>query len=85
MDVTELLATIDARIAHVQEARAKIVALTDGTSTPKRKTAASSNPAQEGKRKRQLSPEGRARIAEAQRRRHAARQGNAAQAVEQEG
>lgn len=78
MDVKDLLATIDAQIAKVQDARAKIVDLSKGMPAPNREVPARSS-STHAKPKRQLSPEGRARIAEAQRRRHAARHGSTAQ------
>lgn len=75
MDITNLLTLIDAEIARLQQARA----LLSGTiakpekrkpGRPKSTTTAPVAPAK--KKKRNLSPEGRARIAEAVRRRWAA-------------
>jgi hypothetical protein len=77
MDVSKILADIDAEISRLQQARAALVGL--GTSgavakarrgRPKGSTNAPKAPA---KRKRNLSPEGRKRIADAMKRRWAER------------
>jgi hypothetical protein len=80
MDVTKIVAEIDAKIASLQQARAVLVGLnlSDGEIAPRRrgrpkgskngiKTLAAP------KKKRNLSPEGRKRIAEAMKRRWAER------------
>jgi hypothetical protein len=63
--VSEILAQIDREIAQLQRARAL---LNSGSSGGSKTTAGSKKP---GKKKRNLSPEGRKRIAEAVRRRWA--------------
>jgi hypothetical protein len=83
MDVSNIIAEIDAKIASLQQARVVLAGLGDTApvvvkakrgrpkgSTNAAKTAKAAKPA---KRKRNLSPEGRARIAEAMKRRWAAR------------
>jgi hypothetical protein len=75
MDVSNILAEIDAKIASLQEARAAIVSLETGTA-PKAKRGrpkGSTNTAKPAKvaKKRNLTPEGRKRIAEAMQRRWA--------------
>jgi hypothetical protein len=74
MKTTEILSLIDAEIAKLQQARALIVGSSADTGTRKparpKSTAAPAPIAK--KKKRNLSPEGRARIAEAVRRRWAA-------------
>jgi hypothetical protein len=87
MDVSKIVAEIDAKIASLQQARAVLADLDESTVTsqPRRgrpkgstnaaktvaaKAVSTSKPA---KRKRNLSPEGRKRIAEAMRRRWAER------------
>ena len=67
MGITEILAQIDREIARLQQARALLqdsAATTPSTARPTDRTPA--------KKKRNLTPEGRARIAEAVRRRWAA-------------
>jgi hypothetical protein len=64
MNTTDILALIDAEIATLQQARALIV----GTEIRRRP----GRPKGTGKKKRNLSPEGRARIAEAVKKRWAA-------------
>lgn len=76
MDTQQLVAAIDAEIALLQQARA----LLSGTAAPKKrgrkpgqKTAAKAPSAKAAKKaKRTMSPEGRARIAAAQKARWAA-------------
>ncbi len=83
MDVSKIVAEIDAKIASLQQARAVLVGLNlgDGVSTtePKRRgrpkgsknTTTAVKPAK--KKKRNLSPEGRKAIADAMKRRWAER------------
>ena len=83
MDVSKILAEIDDKIASLHQARAAIVQLdVDGESKPKRGrpkgSGNASKPAKAKKRKRNLSPEGRKRIAEAMKRRWAERRKQAA-------
>jgi hypothetical protein len=78
MDVSKIVAEIDAKIASLQQARAVLVGLDETSvvvtkrrgrpkgSTNAAKSVAAAKPA---KRKRNLSPEGRKRIAEAMKRR----------------
>jgi hypothetical protein len=79
MDVSKILAEIDAKIASLHQARAAIVQLdAGGESKPKRGRPKGSvntpKPAKaKKKKKRNLSPEGRKRIAEAMKRRWAER------------
>jgi hypothetical protein len=78
MDVSKILAEIDAKIASLHQARAAIVQLdAGGESKPKRGRPKGSvnatKPAKAKKKKRNLSPEGRKRIAEAMKRRWAER------------
>jgi hypothetical protein len=93
MAISEVLATIDHRIAQLQQARALLVG---GTATapkkavgrPKKLVAApkkaaavahvAAKPAKKRKKKRNLSPEGRKRIAEAVKKRWAAQKAAAA-------
>jgi len=90
MDVSKIVAEIDAKIASLQQARAVLVGLDETvvvTAKPRRgrpkgsknaaKSVAAAKPA---KRKRNLSPEGRKRIAEAMKRRWAERRSNAEKA-----
>lgn len=69
MGVLEILAQIDHEIAQLQQARA----LLSGTAAPKKTKAAVAAAApvakKTGKKKRNLTPEGRKRIAEAVKRR----------------
>jgi len=85
MGVSEILATIDQEIAQLQQARA----LLSGTAAPTakkkagrpKKAAAVASPAAKlakKKKKRNLSPEGRKRIAEAVKKRWAAQKASAA-------
>ena len=87
MDVSKIVAEIDAKIASLQQARAVLVDLDESTlaSKPRRgRPKGSTNAAKTAvaktvttpkpaKRKRKLSPEGRKRIAEAMKRRWAER------------
>jgi transposase len=75
MDVSKILSEIDAEIKRLQEARSALVTISGTTVTvtkrrgrPKGSTNA---PKPTTKRTRKLSPEGRKRIAEAQKRRWA--------------
>jgi hypothetical protein len=76
MDVSKILAEIDEKIASLQQARAAILSL-DGAAPVKAKRGrpkGSGNKAKPAKvaKKRNLTPEGRKRIAEAMKRRWAA-------------
>jgi hypothetical protein len=89
MDVSKIIAEVDAKIASLQHARAVLLGLdSDVTSEkPRRgrpkgstnaaKSANSGSAAKPEKRKRNLSPEGRKRIAEAMKRRWAERRKDA--------
>jgi len=73
MDVTKIIAEIDGEIARLQQIRAALTGIT-GVSTGKRRgrPKGSTNGPKAGKsKKRNLSPEGRKRIAEAMKRRWA--------------
>jgi hypothetical protein len=77
MDVSQILSEIDSEISRLQQARAALVELGESGTVakarrgrPKGSTNAAKEPA---KRKRNLSPEGRKRIAEAMKRRWAER------------
>ncbi len=81
MEVTRILAEIDAQIAKLQQARA-LLAGTGSTPAPAKKAvgrprkvvaAATATKQTRGKKKRNLSPEARKRIADAQKKRWAAR------------
>jgi hypothetical protein len=85
MDVSKILAEIDAKIASLQQARTAVVSLEDGASTPAKakrgRPKGSTNAAKTTKApkaKRNLTPEGRARIAEAMKRRWATQRKGAA-------
>ena len=68
MGVSNILAEIDREIAQLQHARA----LLSGGAAPKAKKAAAAPAAEKkGRKKRNLTPEGRKRIAEAVKRRWA--------------
>ena len=67
MGVSEILAQIDREIAQLQQARA----LLGGAATTPRKSTAAPAARKLGKKKRNLTPEGRKRIAEAVKRRWA--------------
>ena len=82
MDVTKIVAEIDAEIARLQEARAAIVSLNgSAAATGKRRgrpkgsvnVAKPARAATSAKKKRNLSPEGRKKIQEAMKRRWAER------------
>ena len=75
MDVTKILAEIDGEIARLQQIRSALTGI-DGVSTGKRRgrPKGSTNAPKPAKRKkRNLSPEGRKRIADAMKRRWAER------------
>jgi len=80
MDVTKILAEIDAKIASLQQARAAILSLDEsGAVKPKRgRPKGSVNAAKPKKAKRNLSPEGRKRIADAMKKRWAEKRKEAA-------
>lgn len=75
LEVTRILAEIDAQIAKLQQARALLAGGSTGTGAkrspgrPKKAATTAAKPA----KKRQLSPEARKRIADAQKRRWAER------------
>lgn len=69
MGVTEILAQIDLEIAQLQHARA-LLSGSSAAAAPK-KAASAPMAKKPGKKKRNLTPEGRKRIAEAVRRRWA--------------
>ena len=79
MDVSAIVAEIDAKIASLQQARGVLVGLNEVTEAPKPRRGrpkGSTNAvkaAAPSRRKRNLSPEGRKRIAEAMKRRWAER------------
>lgn len=86
MGVSEILASVDYEIAQLQQARA----ILSGVSTPGKKSVGRtkkgtepnvSAAAKPAKKKRNLSPEGRKRIAEAVKRRWAAQRKAAAAAA----
>lgn len=75
MDVSRILSEIDAEIARLQQARSALTGIAgSGTIAPRRgRPKGSVNKTKTKKRKRNLSPEGRKRIAEAMKRRWAER------------
>ena len=85
MDVSKIVAEIDAKIASLQQARAVLLNLNEGTEAQKprrgrpkgnaatKKTLGTKNATKSATRKRNLSPEGRKRIAEAMKKRWAER------------
>lgn len=77
MDVSRILSEIDAEIARLQQARTALTAIAgSGTVAPRRgrpKGSTNKSTAAKPRRKRNLSPEGRKRIAEAMKRRWAER------------
>ena len=93
MDVSKIVAEIDAKIASLQQARAVLIDLDESgvTSKPRRgrpkgsvkvaNAAGVKTPSKPAKRKRNLSPEGRKRIAEAMKRRWAERRKEAPKAA----
>lgn len=86
MEVSRIIAEIDAQISKLQQARALLAGTTapaarNGRGRPKgtnKKTAAAAAPAAAPARKRKLSPEGRKRIADAMKKRWAERRKQAA-------
>jgi hypothetical protein len=91
MDVSKIIAEIDAKIASLQQARTVLMGLDESTpvvAKPKRgrpkgstNAAKAVKVAKPAKRKRNLSPEGRARIAEAMKKRWAARRATTAKSA----
>ena len=75
MDVGRILSEIDAEIARLQQARAALTSIgASGTVAPKRgRPKGSVNKKSAKPRKRNLTPEGRKRIADAMKRRWAER------------
>lgn len=75
MDVGRILSEIDAEIARLQQARSALTAIgASGTVAAKRgRPKGSVNKAKPATRKRNLTPEGRKRIADAMKRRWAER------------
>ncbi len=67
MGVSEILAQIDSEIAQLQQARALLA----GAAIAPKKTKAAPAAKKPGRKKRNLTPEGRKRIAEAVKRRWA--------------
>lgn len=65
MNTTEIIALIDAEIAQLEQVRAALTATGKKLPGRPRSTAAPIIPAPKRKKKRNLSPEGRARIAAA--------------------
>jgi hypothetical protein len=84
MDVSKILAEIDAKIESLQQARAAILSLDEGTAgkAKRGRPKGSVNTAKPvvAKKKRNLSPEGRKRIADAMKRRWAAQRKETAKA-----
>ncbi len=77
MDVTKILAEIDAKIASLQQARAAILSLEEGSPVKAKRgrpkgSGNKPKPAKAAKKKRNLTPEGRKAIADAMKRRWAA-------------
>ncbi len=76
MDVSKILAEIDAKIASLHQARAAIVSLEEGGEVKRKrgrpKGSGTKKAVKVAKKKRNLTPEGRKRIAEAMKRRWAA-------------
>lgn len=75
MDVSRIISEIDAEIARLRQARTALTAIgASGTVAPRRgRPKGSANKPARSTRKRNLSPEGRKRIAEAMKRRWAER------------
>ncbi len=76
MEVTRILAEIDAQIEKLQKAREALVGIDSAEAPRKRgrpRKAASASAEERPAAKRQLSPEGRKRIADAMKRRWAER------------
>jgi hypothetical protein len=92
MDVSKIVAEIDAKISSLQQARAVLLGLNESAvaSKPRRgRPKGSTNTSKTadvkpGTRKRSLSPEGRKRIAEAMRRRWAERRKEAPKTAKKE-
>ena len=80
MDVKKILAEIDGEIARLQQIRAALAGIGEGSTGKRRgRPKGSTNAAKAAKpAKRNLSPEGRKRIAEAMKRRWAERRKEAA-------
>ena len=72
MAIHDIIAQIDAEIAHLQQAKSLLTATSPRRAGRPKKVAAESLASKTAKKKRNLSPEGRARIAEAAKRRWAA-------------
>ena len=79
MEVSRIIAEIDAQISKLQQARAVLAgtATSAGRGRPKGSKNAAATPA--AARKRKLSPEGRKRIADAMKKRWAERRKQSAQ------
>jgi hypothetical protein len=74
MDVSRILSEIDAEITRLQRARAALTGIAgSGTVAPRRGRPKGSVNKPKAKRKRNLSPEGRKRIADAMKKRWAER------------
>lgn len=74
MEVTQIIAEIDAQIQKLQQARALLADASQPVRSGRGRPKGSSNGvATSGKRKRKLTPEGRKRIAEAMKKRWADR------------
>jgi len=77
MDVSKILSDIDSEISRLQQARAALVGLGGSSAVEKpkrgRPKGSTNSPKAPAKRQRNLSPEGRKRIAEAMKRRWAER------------
>jgi hypothetical protein len=73
MDVSKILAEIDAKIASLQQARAAILSLEEGAPVKAKRgrPKGSLNAVKTAKKKRNLTAEGRKRIADAMKRRWA--------------
>lgn len=82
MDVARILSEIDAEIARLQQARVALTAIAGGTVAPRRgRPKGSVNKKSAKTRKRNLTPEGRKRIADAMKRRWAERRAAAAKST----
>lgn len=74
MDVSRMLSEIDAEISRLQQARSALTGIAgSGTVAPRRGRPKGSGTKTAAKRQRNLSPEGRKRIADAMKRRWAER------------
>lgn len=74
MDVSRIISEIDAEISRLQQARSALTEIgSSGTVAPRRGRPKGSVNKTSAKRKRNLTPEGRKRIAEAMKRRWAER------------